>query len=126
MKNQIDMKKIRLIAILIMSAVSFEGKTQETISETVFIRIQEAFKGSAAGLGRESEMIVIEPDGDTRIVSLEDLSKSYSVEGAQNGTLIKKEVDEWLNKHFEIISVSSDGDINVQRTLIVMKKIGED
>src|SRR5690554_1062999 len=110
-------KLICMLAVIFFTLSSGKNLVKQVEKiETVVIRIQEAFKGSAAGLGRESEMIVIRPDGSTKIVLLEDLSKKYSVEGAQNGALIKKEIDKWLNKKFEIVSVSSDGDINIQRT----------
>lgn len=89
------MKKLSLIALLIlmMTVVSFQGFTQEV----VYIEVYEYTHKNDT-----PKIVTITPDNEVEITPLIKISYSTKKDEVGNAPVIKKELEKWIQKGFEI------------------------
>jgi|SRR5690554_6665602 len=110
------MKKIRLIALLIlmMVMVSFQGLSQE--NSCVLIRISPSSTDKSP-----SQMLTIDEEGNITTTELknEGFVNTYHDNIAYNTILIQKELNKWLSKGYKIVSSVSEMD---RKIMIILTK----
>lgn len=111
------MKKISLITFLtlMMTVVSFHGKTQNVEPQTVIIRVFECFRKS-------SKMHITSPDGATKSIELTNLD-AVSFEGNEgNSVIIQSEINNWKSLGFSIDGLSQTNYAAALITTIILSK----
>lgn len=89
------MKKISLMTLisLFMTVISFQGFTQEV----VYIEVYEYTHKNDT-----PKIVTITPDSEVEITPLSKTSYSTKKDEVGNAPLIKKELEKWIKKGFEI------------------------
>lgn len=90
------MKKISLIALLalMMTMVSFEGRTQEISSVTI--------TGFSSNNHTKYRIEIVKPNYDVEIKEFKDKDGNFHA-------LMKKELDLWLKQGYKLVESNSNG-----------------
>lgn len=116
------MKKTSLILLLtlMMSAVSFQGKAQGVEPETVILRVCEF------AINVKSQILVIEPNGNTNRLLLKKVTSSnYEESMVNNAIVLQKEINKWRKNGFVISGTTSNMESGNRYQLIIMTNENE-
>lgn len=112
------MKKVSLMALLVLMMVSFQGNAQKKAPETVIIRAFEHHRGT------ESQMVVTSPDGATKSIKLINVDLKSFEGNEDNSIIIQSEINTWKNQGFSIDGLSTQSNYigTIVTTIILSKK----
>ena len=112
------MKNLKIIVFTVIPfLISNQSYSQEKTAHTVLIRTFEVFGG------KQSKMVVITPEGETKTIELKEISpKDYSIGSGENNIEVQSEINHWKNQDFVLDGVSNTSVASVLITTYVLSK----